>query len=178
MIKEMDANAISSQLRQRRNELGLSLTKVARRAGTSPASLSRYESGWHRFELYTLHKLAAALDCRLVIGLEPLKSQSPRQGREAAVRQLRRLFWDKPLASADLRDHPTWVARRVLEYGGLSDVQALVGLVGKEELLRLVAGLRFSSEKTDRFWAAMLEQEGVKCRRKSSPRAAGISWLR
>ncbi len=176
-MKVQRSQDISRQLRGRRRELGLSLARVARRARTSPASVLRYETGWHRFELYTLQKLASALDCRLAVGLQPLASPGPKQSREEAARRLRRLFWDKPLASSDIQDHPLWVVRRVLEYGGLSDVQALVLLFGGSALLRLAACLRFSSPKTASFWKAMLAQEGVKCRKKSSPKAVGISWL-
>ena len=42
---------ISRQLRARREEIGLSLAQLARRADTSAATLSRYETGWSRFEV-------------------------------------------------------------------------------------------------------------------------------
>jgi transcriptional regulator with XRE-family HTH domain len=173
-----EAGGISGELKRRREALGLSLANLARRVRTSAATISRYENGWHRFEMYTLQKLAAGLGCRLVIALEPLAPDSAKLSRQAAMRRLRRLFWDKPLRPADLRDYPTWVMRRVLEYGGLPDVRALVHLLGRGEFLRLAACLRFPSEKTGLFWAAMLAQEGVKCRTESFPRVARISWLR
>jgi transcriptional regulator with XRE-family HTH domain len=173
-----DDETLSGALKRRRQELGLSLAKLAGRVRTSAATISRYENGWHRFELYTLQKLASGLGCRLVIGLEPLVPESANESRQAALDRLRRLFWDKPLRSADLRDHPAWVMRRVLEYGGLPDVRALLRLLGRDEFLRRAAGMHFSSEKTGRFWAAMLAQEGVKCKKGSFPRAARISWLR
>ena len=174
----VETSGISQALKRRRQELGLSLARLAGRVRTSAATISRYENGWHRFEVYTLQKLASALGCRLVIGLEPLGPEIAKPGREVVVRRIRRLFWDKPLQVADLREHPQWVVRRVLELGSLADVQALVGLLGKGAFLQQVACLRFSSDKTTRFWAAMLAQEGVKCRKKSSPKAARISWLR
>ena len=174
----VETSGISQALKRRRQQLGLSLARLAGRVRTSAATISRYENGWHRFEVYTLQKLASALGCRLVIGLEPLSPEIAKPGREVVVRRIRRLFWDKPLQVADLREHPQWVVRRVLELGSLADVQALVGLLGKGAFLQQVACLRFYSDKTTRFWAAMLAQEGVKCRKKSSPKAARISWLR
>ncbi|MBN1835024.1 MAG: helix-turn-helix domain-containing protein, partial [Spirochaetales bacterium] len=45
---------LSETIRRRRRELGLSLSQLARRIRSSPATVHRYESGWHRFELYTL----------------------------------------------------------------------------------------------------------------------------
>jgi transcriptional regulator with XRE-family HTH domain len=169
---------IPGALKRRRQELGLSLAKLAGRVRTSAATISRYENGWHRFEMYTLQKLASGLGCRLVIGLEPLVAHGAKEGRPTAIARLRRLFWDTPLRPTHLRDYPTWVMRRVLEYGGLPDIRALLRLLGRNEFLRLAAGMRFSSEKTGRFWAAMLAQEGVKCKTKPFPRAAMISWLR
>ena len=174
----VETSGISQALKRRRQQLGLSLARLAGRVRTSAATISRYENGWHRFEVYTLQKLASALGCRLVIGLEPLSPEIAKPGREVVVRRIRRLFWDKPLQVADLREHPQWVVRRVLELGSLADLQALVGLLGKGAFLQQVACLRFYSDKTTRFWAAMLAQEGVKCRKKSSPKAARISWLR
>jgi HTH-type transcriptional regulator / antitoxin HipB len=107
---------ISEQIRERRRETGLSLAKVARRAGSSAATLSRYENGWMRFELYTLRKLALALDCDLAIDFRP-KVRSPRAklSRREVCKRLGRLFWDHKLTPGDLDAHRTWVVERVLE---------------------------------------------------------------
>lgn len=172
---------ISQALKERRRELGLSLSSLARRVGTSAATICRYEKGWDRFQLQTLRKLASALDCRLVIALEPLRpggGKPSRQAAGAALKRLRRLFWDRPLSSADLRQYPEWVVRRVLELGNLADVQALIGLLGREKVLRHAARLRFTSPKTEHFWSGIVEREGVRWRRKSSRPTAGISWLK
>lgn len=172
---------ISQALRARRQQLGLSLSCLARRVGTSAATICRYEKGWDRFQLYTLRKLASALDCRLVIALQPLRpggGQPNRQAAGAALKRLRRLFWDKSLSSADLRQYPEWVVRRVLELGNLADVRDLIGLLGREEVLRHAARLRFTSPKAERFWSGILEREGLGCTRRSSRTAAGISWLK
>ena len=53
---------ISRQLRDRRQQLGLSLTQLARRADTSAPTLSRYENGWSRFEVATLQKYGILVD--------------------------------------------------------------------------------------------------------------------
>lgn len=175
---ERTSNGISQALKRRRRELGLSLAGLARRVRTSAATISRYENGWNRFQVYTLRKLASALGCRLVMHLEPLRLDTSPPGREAAMKRLRRLFWDKPLRSVHFRQYPDWVIRRVLEVGNLADIRALNNLLGRSEVLRRAAGLRFTSKKTERFWASLAEREGVQCTRKSSPPAAGISWLK
>lgn len=152
--------SLSLALKQRRLQLGLTLSQVARRVRTSPATISRYESGWHRFELYTLQKLASALECRLRIGLEPVRLSTPAASTRSSLKRLGRLFWDTPLRQEDLRLHPHWVIQRILEAGTLEDVRILVALLGKDRVLSEAASIRFRSVKTARFWKSMLELEG------------------
>ena len=170
------ATDISQLIRQRRKAAGLSLAQAARKAGTSAASLSRYENGWPRFEVYTLQKIARALGCRLRVDLEPLPAPRHKVRRNDALRQLRRLFWDRRLRDSDLEQHPVWVVQRVLEYGAMADVELLVGLLGREELLNAAQSARFGSARTEAFWRAMLEMEGRTCTRKFSREEAKASW--
>jgi transcriptional regulator with XRE-family HTH domain len=170
-----ERESISSQLRRRRLELGLSLSDVARRAGTSVATLSRYESGWTRFETYTLRKLATALDSNMRLRLDPRAGR--RKGATArdvdgAVQRLRRLFWDHPLTAADFSRHTTWLTERVLEYGDLADIQALRDALGKAPFLQAVATAERVSPRTRNFWAQILQLEGVSCTKKCSRNTA------
>jgi transcriptional regulator with XRE-family HTH domain len=171
MIIDMRAS-LSESLKARRLQLGLSLSRLAKRVRTSAATVFRYESGWHRFELYTLQKLAAALGCRLRIELEPLDGGSG----DYSIARIRRLFWDKPLEEEDFFRYPRWIVRRVLEFGTLEDVRALIGRMGKGRFLQEVGAIRFGAEKTRTFWRMMLEYEGIKCTLEPCPRAAEISW--
>ena len=166
----MQTGTISQQLKQRRLQLGLSLSDVARRAGTSPATLSRYEHDWTRFETYTLRKLALALCCELKIELRPkARRESERSLDRAGVQgRLKRLFWDHPLAPEDLDAHPVWVTERVLEYGTLADIQLLRDTMGNTEFLRAVAEARSLSPRTRSFWSQILKMEGIACTRKYS----------
>jgi transcriptional regulator with XRE-family HTH domain len=167
---------ISRQLGARRKDLGLSLVQVARRVDTSPATLSRYENGWSRFEVYTLRKLATALDCELVVRLEPKKRSEIRPQRSDVVEKLRRLFWDQDLTVHHLEENPMWVVERVLEYGNLEDVHHLVGHMGRDTFLRYVSGARFSSDRSRAFWQQILSREGMTCTRKYSREEAATSW--
>lgn len=155
---------------------GLSLGQLARRMGTSAPTISRYENGWSRFELHTLQKLATALGCRLRIELEPEAAIPAPGGRSAVVRQIGRLFWDRPLRAADLVDYPAWVVKRVLEYGTLADVESIRDVMGRKAFLAEVAGLRFDTDRTRVFWQTMLEKEGIPCTAKYSRKAVPNSW--
>lgn len=154
--------------------MGLSLANVARRAGTSPATLSRYEGGWSRFETGTLRKLATALDCDLEIELRP-RAVSPSQASgdpRATVARIKRLFWDHPLVTGDLARRPVWVAERVLEYGNLDDVTTLASAMGRRPFLAAAAAAERVSPRTRRFWEQILELEGLPCTKRYSRNTA------
>lgn len=158
---------ISTQLRQRRLSLGLSLAEVARRAGTSAATLSRYENGWTRFEVYTLQKLALALNCKLETTLTPKqKRKTSSRTPQKAIKQIGRLFWDHPLTTDDIKTYPVWIVERVLEYGNLTDVEVLRDLMGRQAFLKTVASAQRVSPKTANFWRNMLKTEGILCTKK------------
>ncbi len=172
----MPNDNVSEQLKQRRLQRGLSLSQLARRANTSVATLSRYENGWQRFELYTLRKLATALGCRLRVTLEPLEKSSPWGRSMPGLRKLNRLFWDRRLRKRDLEEYPLWVIERVLEYGSLEDVRTLVARMGRQRFLDHVAQVRFKSAKAENFWHLILQREGITCTRRSSRKEARPSW--
>ncbi len=151
----------------------MSLSEVARRAGTSPATLSRYENGWTRFETYTLRKLALALDCELAIELRPKTRPERRpRSRKEICKKLGRLFWDHPLTPDDLATHATWVTERVLEYGTLEDVRMLHDAMGREAFLAAAAKAHRVSPRTRSFWTRILEMEGIPCTKKYSRNTA------
>lgn len=148
---------------------GLSLAAVARRAGTSPATLSRYENGWTRFETFTLRKLASALDCELCIELRPKPDRPPPVVSPAeAVERFKRLFWDHPLSVEDIEQRPAWLIERILDLGQIEDVQALIALMGKVPFLQAVATIERLSPRTREFWHQILALEGLSCTKKFS----------
>jgi transcriptional regulator with XRE-family HTH domain len=168
------AKSLPEEIRSRRLALGLSLKQVARRAGTSVPTLSRYETRWARFELKTLRKLATALGCRLQLTLEP-EPETAREPKKDASARIRRLFWDAPFSESDLERHPRWVITRVLEFGSLDDVRTLIRRYGTRRFLELAASARFSSRRPRVFWRSILEMEGIPCTNASSRLAADPS---
>ena len=168
---------LSTQLKRLRRERGLTLAQVARRAGTSAPALSRYERGWHRFELGTLHRIAEALDCEVRVEVAPRASTPAASGSAARVAsQIGRLFWDRRLHVSDIARYPGWVIGRVLEYGNMDDVKLLIDWWGRRRFLESVSKMRFGSARTAVFWKAVLDQDGVPCTRKSFRKGAGNCW--
>jgi len=163
---------ISQQIAARRKRLGLSLSQLARRVNTSPATLSRYENGWSRFEISTLRKLATALDCDLVVNLQPRPRWVEQPTAENVVQQVGRLFQDQELDIVHLEECPLWVVEQVLEHGSLGDIRILTAYYGRERLLSLAAEANFASNRTRVFWQQVLEREGVACTKKSSRKEA------
>jgi transcriptional regulator with XRE-family HTH domain len=152
------------------------LSRLARLAGTSIATMSRYESGWSRFELTTLRKLATALGYRLEIVWHPLHQGDPCESEAQLVQRLGRLFWDRRLERGDVQSYPRWIVGRVIQYGKIADIRALSTFLGRERFLGIVSNLRMPSLKADRFWQAMLRCEGVSCTKKPSRPPVSISW--
>jgi transcriptional regulator with XRE-family HTH domain len=174
----MRPDELGAALRRLRLERGWALSDLARRAGTSAPAVHRYEAGWRRFEIATLTKLAAALGRRVDIRLvPPPRTPLERSSAGRLVDRLRRLFWDRPLETRDLRRHPSWIVQRVLELGSLDDVRSLARYYGRSAFLSLVQGVRFESPRTRAFWDAMLGEEGRTCTRKYSRREADACWM-
>jgi len=164
-MKEMIS--ISEQLKQRRRDRKLSLSELARLADTSPATLSRYENGWTRFETSTLKKLAMALGCELRLDLVPFEVGSPQKlTRPEAIKRLQRFFWDCNFDEEELKNHPVWVVERILEYGKLEDTMLLQELMGRRCFIETVSRSRLS-QKTREFWNQMLIKEGMPCTKRS-----------
>lgn len=171
----IDDRSISAKLRARRTALRLSQGELARRAGTSVATVSRYEGGWDRFEVYTLRKLAACLGCTLDIRLSPVTARRPAPSPRKVVSALRRLFWDRTLTVDVLQRFPQWVLERVLEFGNLEDVTMLIAFMGRN---RFVAGARranWQSPRTRAFWLTILGEDNT-CTPTYSPRPAEHFW--
>ena len=62
-----------AELRAARIRAGLSQAVVARRVGTTQSAIARLERGGRPPRIDTLLRIADALDCELVVELEPRK---------------------------------------------------------------------------------------------------------
>lgn len=96
---------------------------------------------------------------------------------ELAV-QIRRLFWDRFLETTDLEAYPQWVIKRVLDYGDLPDVQAVMHYFGRDRFFALLDGIRFDSIRTERFWQQLMTSEGLTpCMKKAFLQEANKFWI-
>lgn len=146
---------VGQQIRRLRLDRRWSLAELARRAGTSGPALHRYESGWDRFELATLRKIAAALGARLDVRLVP-RSESitvePRSWR-SLVKLIAPLFWDQDLGEDE--EHPDWVLGRVLAFGNREQVTAARAYFG-DAAIRRVIKRRGVDARTRNYWKLIL----------------------
>ncbi|MCK5412553.1 MAG: helix-turn-helix transcriptional regulator [Gemmatimonadetes bacterium] len=149
---------ISAQIRSLRKARRWSLDELARRAGTSAPTVHRYESGWDRFEIGTLRKLAAALGASLEVRLRPRESDRrdamPTPGELA--RLIRPLFWDAQLKESDLTEHTSWILRRVLSFGNAKTVAAVRAFFG-DEAIRDAVRRRGIDARTRNYWKLILD---------------------
>ena len=149
---------VALQIRELRRIRGLTLEEVATAAGTSAPTLHRYESGWSRFEIRTLERIARALGAGLEVRLIPARLHAVETpGPEELIRKIAPLFWDVDLQPGHLARYPEWVLGRVLQFGGLEQVRPARAFFGDEAIARAV-GRRGVDERTRAFWETVLEQ--------------------
>lgn len=139
-----------------RNEL--SLSQLAEAAGTSASAIHRYESGWDRFELRTLRRLARALHAHLEIRLEPRHDGNDPDGIEDLSARMAPLFWDVDLTPRHLIEHPQWVLRRVLAFGDIQQNRWARRFFG-DEAVAIAARHRGLDPRVRRFWEVVLSAE-------------------
>ncbi len=156
-ISVSDQPPIGFRIRTLRKERGWSLAELARRAGTSAPTLHRYESGWEKFELATLRRLAAALGVQLHVSLEPPRraEQDSLPSRAKLTRFLSPLFWDRPLEPQDFDEYPGWVLRRVLMYGDRQQVGVSRRYFG-DNAVRIAVAHREIDQRTRNYWNLIL----------------------
>ncbi|HJN51046.1 MAG: helix-turn-helix transcriptional regulator [Pseudomonadales bacterium] len=160
MYDNKSAPLIGPQIRKLRTGRGLTLQELARRAGTSASALHRYETGWDRFEIATLRRIATALGGHLEVRLlaDDIRPAPTKPGNREILRLLAPLFWDKRLTSADLEDHTLWALCRVLMYGNRKQMQAMRRYCG-DDLIRSAIAQRGVDSRTRSYWELILGQE-------------------
>ena len=148
---------IGPQIRRLRTGRGLTLQGLAQRAGTSASALHRYETGWDRFEVATLRRIAAALGGHLEVRFvaDDVRTVVPKPGKREILKLLAPLFWDKRLRSGDLVGHRLWVLCRVLMYGNLKQMQATRRYFG-DDLIRNAIASRAVDSRTRGYWELVL----------------------
>jgi ribosome-binding protein aMBF1 (putative translation factor) len=73
--------AIADQVAERRKGLGLSQAELAELVETTQSAIARLESGGRPPRIDTLLRIAAALDCDLLVELRPRRQKARRKRR-------------------------------------------------------------------------------------------------
>lgn len=156
---ELSPPPIGAQIRQLRRDRGLTLSALARLAGTSVPAMHRYESGWDRFELSTLRKIAGAVGAVLEVRLVPAPrpASTPEPPGEALTDLFASVFWDRELKQSDLGNHRSWVLARVLMFGDDIQVKAARTYFG-DGAIRAAIRRREVDSRTRNYWTLMLEE--------------------
>jgi transcriptional regulator with XRE-family HTH domain len=68
--------AIADQVAERRLALGMSQQELARAVGTTQSAIARLETGGRPPRIDTLLRIAAALDCDLIVELRPREKET------------------------------------------------------------------------------------------------------
>lgn len=162
---------ISAKLKTLRVKRGLTLDAASRLTGTSPAALHRYENGWERFDIRTLEKIAQGLGGELRVDFKLKRGpRKPRSLREI-YGALKPLFWDSPVPRARMKEHADWLTLRVLEFGNLDQVQALLALFTITEIRdSFLRQLGKFSRKTQSAWIGYFNLKDPPCTPKSLPK--------
>jgi transcriptional regulator with XRE-family HTH domain len=156
MISSGSTPPLGQQIRALRRQRRMTLKDLARRVGTSAPALHRYETGWDRFEVATLRRIAAALGAELEVRLRAADSADTVKEPGELRTLLAPLFWDRRLSVADLRNSPLWVLGRVLTYGDLAQVQAARRFYG-DDAVREAIGRRGIDPRTRNYWQLLLD---------------------
>ena len=72
---------IAERVAERRAAWGISQRELAELCGTTQSAIARVERGARPPRIDTLARIAAALDCELIVELRP-RTKPPRKGRE------------------------------------------------------------------------------------------------
>jgi hypothetical protein len=88
------------------------------------------------------------------------------------------LFWDCRPETIDLDAHAPFVLERVLEYGSLAAVRALLATYGADRIRAFLRerGRRTLSRKTLAFWTMVLGLEDEACFQRSSLDRSRVFW--
>ncbi|MFW6089435.1 MAG: helix-turn-helix domain-containing protein [Gemmatimonadota bacterium] len=157
MYDNEPAGPIGPQIRRLRIEQGLTQAEVAERTGTSAPTMHRYETGWDRFQIATLRRIAEALGATLEVRLVQPRGNPPSVPTEDELLDLLApLFWDSELGSADLERFPGWVLERVVDFGNREQMAAARAWFGDEALAEAIErpGVDVRSRN---YWRLILE---------------------
>ena len=102
----MQQNSAGTLIRKAWHSSGLSLREIARRAGTSHATLSAYIKGKKSPSVDTLEKVIAATDFALDFDLRPRIRKSHGLSRDEELQQVLRLAGEFPAKPSRNSNYP------------------------------------------------------------------------
>jgi hypothetical protein len=79
--------------------------------------------------------------------------------------RIKRLFWDVDKENVDIRDHRSYIIRRIMDFGNMDDVSWMRNVYTPDEIIEVVKKSRGLSRKSAYFWSTYfnIPKEEVEC---------------
>ncbi len=79
--------------------------------------------------------------------------------------RIKRLFWDVDKQKADIKDHRSYIIRRIMDFGNLDDVNWMLTAYTPDEIIKVVKKSRGLSRKSATFWSVYfnIRKEEIEC---------------
>jgi hypothetical protein len=87
------------------------------------------------------------------------------EGRDKIPEKIKRLFWDVDKEKIDIKDHRSFIIRRIMDFGNLDDVNWMLTAYTSDEIIEAVKKGRGLSRKSATFWSIYfnIPREEVEC---------------
>lgn len=94
-----------------------------------------------------------------------MKIQSMNRRKETIPERIKRLFWDVGKKNIDIKDHRSFIIRRIMDFGNLDDVNWMLTAYTSDEIIEVVKKGRGLSRKSATFWSIYfnIPREEVEC---------------
>jgi hypothetical protein len=87
------------------------------------------------------------------------------RGKGIIPDRTKRLFWDVDQEKIDIRDHRSYIIRRIMDYGNVDDVNWMMKIYTSDEMIQVVKKRRGLSRKSAYFWSTYfnIPKEEIEC---------------
>ncbi len=87
------------------------------------------------------------------------------KSKETIPESIKRLFWDADKEKIDIKDHRSYIVRRIMDFGNLDDVDWMLKAYTSDKIIQVVKKSRGLSRKSATFWSIYFKipREEIEC---------------